>query len=533
MKPSETEMKLLYNARVHTLDERKPAANVILIDGDHIVSVGGKELYNQFQGKEKEDLQGRTILPGLIDAHLHLQEYAMSFQKVDCETKTRSECLRRVAEHANRIRDNSWVLGHGWNQNIWPEGFGTATDIDELVPDRPVYLTAKSLHASWVNSCALRLAGINAQTMDPKNGIIQRDDHGQPSGILFEKASRLVEDVIPAPDTDLLANAIKDIQVRFWSHGLTAVHDFDRSPTYEALNSLNESYELYIRVVKNIHQDEFQKALTSNLCSGFGDDMLKIGSVKLFADGALGPHTAAMLESYDDDRDNLGVLLMNAEELVETYGRPAADGRLSLAVHAIGDRANREVLDALVMVRDYEKKRGYAALRHRIEHVQLIHPRDAPRLAELGIIASMQPVHATSDMEMADSLWGKRCLGAYANRTILKSGAHMAFGSDAPVESPNPFLGLHAAVTRRRQDGSPGEDGWHPQQRLSLTEALQGFTTGPAYAASMEDRQGKLKDGYYADLIVLDSDPFSCAQDEICDLQPVATMVAGKWVWRN
>jgi hypothetical protein len=251
--------------------------------------------------------------------------------------------------------------------------------------------------------------------------------------------------------------------------------------------------------------------------------------VKAFADGALGPRTAAMLQPYMGEPDNQGMLLLDAEELYER-GRLAVENGLSLAVHAIGDRANHEVLDAYAQL----KKLGAGKnLRHRIEHVQLIHPGDARRLAELGIIASMQPIHAPSDMLMADRYWGERAAFSYAWRTQLEQGAVLAFGSDAPVESPNPFWGLHAAVTRRRRDGTPGPDGWYPTQRLTVSEALQGFTSGAAYAAGLEDRLGKLAPGFLADLILLDTDPFNCQPDRLPDIQVLATMIGGEWVWKK
>jgi predicted amidohydrolase YtcJ len=239
-----------------------------------------------------------------------------------------------------------------------------------------------------------------------------------------------------------------------------------------------------------------------------------------------------MLQPYEGEPENRGILLLDSEELYE-QGRQAIDSGLSLAVHAIGDRANHEVLNAFDQLRRYESEHRRSKLRHRIEHVQLIHPDDVDRLAGLGIVASMQPIHATSDMYMADRYWGDRSAYAYAWRKQLDAGALLAFGSDAPVESPNPFWGLHAAVTRRRADGSPGADGWYPDQKLNMYEALAGFTKGPAYLAGMEDRLGRLSPGYLADLLVLPLNPFQCHPDEIKDIQPLATMVGGQWTFNE
>ncbi len=313
--------------------------------------------------------------------------------------------------------------------------------------------------------------------------------------------------------------------------GLTGVHDFDRRECFAALQLLHSAGELKLRVVKSIPLEDLPHAAGLGLRTGFGDDMLRVGPVKAFMDGALGPQTAAMLEPYEGTADERGILMMGAGELFE-HARLAAENGLSMAVHAIGDRANRETLDAYERLRAYERDHlGSPDLRHRIEHVQLLHPADAGRLAALNVIASMQPLHATSDMFTADRHWGERAGLSYALRTQLEAGACLAFGSDAPVELPNPFLGLHAAVTRRRADGSPGEEGWYPEQRLSVMEALRGFTTGAAYAAGMEGRLGKLAPGYLADLIVLDKDPFACDPHDLQFILPTRTMVGGEWVF--
>jgi predicted amidohydrolase YtcJ len=293
---------------------------------------------------------------------------------------------------------------------------------------------------------------------------------------------------------------------------------------------LHAQRRLKLRVVKNIPVELLDHAFELGLRSGFGDEWLRIGSVKVFMDGALGPRTAAMFQPYIGEPDNKGILNLDGEQLFE-FGRHAADVGLGMAVHAVGDRANHEVLNAYERLRIYETERGLPHLRHRIEHVQILHPDDVPRLARMGVIASMQPIHATSDMLMADKYWGERTSYAYALRSQLDVGAHVAFGSDAPVESPNPFWGIYAAVTRRRADGSPGPQGWHPEQRVTMQQAFEGFTAGAAYAAYMESRQGSLAPGSLADLVVLEKDPFTVDVAEVKDFQSSATMVGGNWVF--
>jgi hypothetical protein len=522
-------MKLLYNANIHTQDLSNPASSAIVIDRERILLVGETDnLLSQFPNAEKQNMEGRVILPGLTDAHLHLKNYALSLQKIDCETDTKEECLRRVEERVRRAKPGEWVLGHGWNQNIWGT-WPTASELDAIAPNNPVYLTAKSLHAAWANTAALKLAKVTSQTPHPQNGQIQRDDKGNATGILLETAMELIGEVIPEPTIAEIADAMEKAQSILWKMGLTGVHDFDRRDSFMALQQLHAQGKLKLRVLKNIPVELLDQAHELGLRGGFGDDWLRIGSIKVFMDGALGPHTAAMFQPYLGEDDNRGILNMDGEELFE-HGRKAAQVGLGLTVHAIGDRANHEVLNAYEQLRKYENENHLPALRHRIEHVQVIHPDDAARLGKMNIIASMQPIHATSDMLMADAFWGERSRLAYALRTQLEHGARLALGSDAPVESPNPFLGLYAAVTRRRADGSPSTKGWYPEQKLTMAEAWEGFTIGPAYAAYMENRLGCLAPNYLADLIVLEKNPFSCAPEELLTIQSSATMVGGQWV---
>ena len=526
-------MKLLHNAHIYTQNESQPNATAILIDRERIIAVGSSDdLFTQYPNAEKQDMQGRFIFPGLTDAHLHLHHYALTLQKIDCETNTKAECLRRLGERVKKARPGKWILGHGWNQNVWGD-WPSASELDAIASNNPIYLTAKSLHAAWANTPALKLANIAAQTPDPHNGQIQRDAKGNATGILLETAMELVGNVIPESTIEEIAIAIEKAQSNLWKKGLTGVHDFDRRESFMALQRLHAQGKLRLRVLKNIPVELLDQAFELGLRAGFGDDWLRIGSVKVFMDGALGPHTAAMFQPYIGEGDNRGILNMDGEELFE-YGRKAAQVGLGMTVHAIGDRANHEVLNGYEQLRAYEDENHLPALRHRIEHVQVIHPDDAARLGRMNIIASMQPIHATSDMLMADQFWGpERSRLAYAMKAQLDFGARLALGSDAPVESPNPFWGLHAAVTRRRADGSPSPNGWYPEQRLTMAEAVAGYTLGPAYAANMEDRLGRLAPNYLADLIVLEKDIFTCHPNDLLTLESSATMIGGEWVWEK
>jgi len=527
-----TPMLILHNARIYTQDPQQPLVEAIAIHAGRIVAIGkSADILSLTNSRTQvQDMGGQTIWPGLTDAHLHLQHYALSLQLIDCETPTRAECLRRVQQRAQNTPPGQWVFGHGWNQNLWPEGFGNAADLDAIAPNHPVYLTAKSLHAAWANRAALLAAGITANTPDPQGGRIGRLPNGEPDGILYESAMELIQPALPSADVETVRQAIRAAQPRLWQMGLTGCHDFDRSVCFAALQEMQQADELRLRVLKSLPVEDLPHALALGLRSGFGNDTLRIGNIKLFADGALGPQTAAMLQPYENSNDS-GIAFLDSEEVFE-IGQKAAQGGFALAIHAIGDRANHEVLNGYAQLRQYETNCTLPHLRHRIEHVQVLHPDDLPRLAQLGIIASMQPIHAPSDSLIADRHWGERAAYSYAWQTLLNQGTLLAFGSDAPVESPNPFLGLYAAITRRTANADPTQPGWRTDQCISLHAALAAFTTGPAYAAGLQDRLGRLSPGFLADLIVLPINPFTATPQQLLNLQPSAVLFDGQWVWQ-
>jgi len=523
----------------------------LAIVGEHILAVGndpstgsGHHLRGLLApGGKVLDLGGRCVLPGLTDSHIHFTWYALGLHALDLTgAATLSEMMALVAERARGTRPGERVLGRGWDQERWPERrFPTAADLDSVARAHPVVLRAKSGHALAANSLALQLAGITAKTPDPPGGRIGRDAEGRPDGMLFEdSAMRLVADLIPPPMPEEASAALRDAIPNAWRVGLTAIHDMDGPPAFAVYQQLHARGELGLRVVKYLPADALDCALEVGLRAGLGGDWLRVGGIKVFADGALGPRTAAMLAPYKGEPENMGILAMDEEALRE-LARKAVAGGLPLAVHAIGDRANRMVLDVLSdMDRTAVEQAvpGQEAVQHRlfrpvhrIEHVQLLHPDDAGRLAALGVVASMQPLHATQDHEMADRYWGERCATAYAWRSLLEAGTVLAFGSDCPVEDLNPFLGIHAAVTRRRSDGSPGPEGWYPEQRLTVEEAVRGYTLGAAYAAGLESRLGSLGPGKLADLVVLDRDIFTCDPMTIAETRVVATMIGGQFVY--
>ncbi len=518
--------RVLKNGIFYTGDVRAPYARALAIGGERILALDEEALaWAHAPGALVEDLEGALVIPGLVDAHLHLMWYAMSLRDLDLRDLSREALLQAVAERAAELPPGEWIQGRGWDQNLWPGGrFPTAAELDAVAPVHPLVLIAKSAHAAVANSLALRLAGIGVGTQDPPHGHFGRRLDGAPDGMLFEHAIEAVLAAVPQPAIAEVVDALAVAQEQLLAVGLTGVHDVDAAPAFAAFQQLHRERRLKVRVTKYLPLEVLDDLLHAGVRSGLGDDRLRIGGLKIFADGALGARTAALFAPYEGEPDNVGGLTIAPEELL-AVARRAAGGGIALAIHAIGDRTNRLVLDVLEVVRPLGP-----GLRHRVEHVQLLAPEDAPRFATLDVVASMQPIHAPHDQVMADRYWGERAAHAYAWGTLGEAGARLAFGSDAPIESFDPRLGLYAAVTRRHEDtGAPGPEGWYPRQRLALGEALRAFTHGAAYAAGMEDQLGLLKPGYLADLVVLDRDIFALPAEALLETRFLRVMVGGAW----
>jgi predicted amidohydrolase YtcJ len=524
--------RVLYNGNIHTLDAARPRARAIAIAGNRVLALGDDAEMQGLLASRRQaiDLGGRTVVPGFTDSHLHFLSYGLSLTQIDlAEVPGLEEALSRVAARASTTPAGQWLTGRGWDHSLWEGGaFPTREHLDRVAPDHPVLLRRKCGHASWANSRALELAGITAETPDPPGGAIDRDPaSGEPTGILKETASALVSRLLQEPTLDEAVQAIKVGMAHAHRLGLVGVHTMEGETAFRAFQRLRAAGELRLRVLMQIPEDSLDGAIQAGLESGFGDERLRIGGVKAFADGSLGAHTAYMLEPYEDEPDNMGIPIATAQQLEEVV-RKASRAGIAAFVHAIGDRANREVLNAI----ETSRRAGEGLhLRHRIEHTQVLHPADIPRLAQLGVVASMQPIHATQDMLVADARWGARSAGAYAFRSLLDSGTVLAFGSDSPVEDLSVMKGIHAAVTRRRADGSPGPQGWYPEQRLSVTEAVYAYTAGAAYASGEEAIKGTLSSGKLADLVVLSQDIFSIDPMAILETEVVATLLDGAVVY--
>ena len=522
---------LLRNAQFFTFNPHQPRADTMLIRDGKIDFVGMHDALHSTSAlrAKEEDLGGAFVLPSFTDSHIHLLQYGLSLHRVNCQTSTRAECLARVRAWVEHAKSGEWVLGHGWNHNFWPEGIPNKALLDVFSNENPVYLTHKSLHCGLANSAALRAANINSTTPNPEGGLIEHDKQGDTTGILYESAMRLVESAIPPANNHQRLAALSEAQDLLLSLGITAVHDFDDWACYESLQSMEDEGILRLRVVKSIPYDKLEEAIAEGWRSGSGKERLKIGWLKLFSDGALGSHTAAMLDPYEDIASS-GMLFLTKDEMVN-IGKKAMAAGISLAIHAIGDRANREIINSYAQL----KNEGYfprSSLKPRIEHVQLITPEAQRLLAEIGITASMQPLHAMTDRDAAEQCWGSRCENAYAWQSLLKAGAFLIFGSDAPVESPNPYWGLVAAMTRAAPHLTHKQESWIPNQCVSLEAALNAYIPAPAEAAGLTS-SGKLAKGCSADLAVFDKDLFRLPPEELAEVQPRAVMAEGKWVFNR
>jgi len=503
-------------------------AAVFVRDGKIVATGALSDLRSAHPNAHVTDYGDATILPGLTDAHAHLYGLGLSLDTVPLVgTTSIDEILVRVKERAAHAATGEWILGRGWDQNRWPsKQFPTAAPLDAAIGDHPVWLKRIDGHAGWANSAAIRAAGVTAATKDPEGGRIIRDASGNPTGVFVDGAQDLVESKIPEPSMELRKKRVLAAAKNIAAHGLVEIHDAGADgSTIFAVRDLAQLGQLPIRVYVMV--GDYAPALESWFKHGpMIDDSgrVTVRSVKLYADGALGSRGAALLAPYSDDPGNTGLLVSKPEHLADVARRAKAAG-FQVNTHAIGDRGVRNVIDA------YESAHVTPADRWRIEHLQVVAPGDFERVARDGIIASMQPTHATSDMPWAEQRLGpERIKGAYAWRTVLNSGARLALGSDFPVEDVNPFFGIYSAVTRQDQQGNP-PGGWYPDQRLTLAEAVRGFTSDAAYAAFEEASRGTIEPGKLADFTVVAGDFYAMPHAELFRTKVKATVVGGAVVF--
>ncbi|HEX8443903.1 MAG TPA: amidohydrolase [Allosphingosinicella sp.] len=477
------------------------------------------------------DGRGRTLIPGLIDSHGHVMGLGFNAIQLDLsDTRSLAEAQAKIAAYAAANPSPRWIIGRGWNQETWRLGrFPTAADIDKVVADRPVWLERVDGHAGWANSAAMKEAGVTSASKSPAGGRIEMAGR-QPSGVFVDAASQLVEKAVPAPLPVVRDRAFQQSQEILLSNGITAAADMGTSSEdWMVIRRAADAGQLKVRILSYAGGVDTLIAVAGTQPTPWlYDSKLRMVGVKLYSDGALGSRGAWLKQPYKDAAGEKGLGFLTDATLRNLMSRAAMDG-FQVAVHAIGDAANAQLLEAIEeLAGTYKGDR-----RWRVEHAQIVDTADLPRFARNGIIASMQPVHQSSDWRMAEARMGMARLGgAYAWRSMIANGVPLAFGSDFPVESPNPFAGLAVAITREDTQGQPA-GGWIPEQKLSLTQALDGFTRGAAYASFAEDRLGTLDRGAYADFIFVDRDIFAATPQQLRETQVLETYLAGRKVWQR
>jgi predicted amidohydrolase YtcJ len=503
---------ILENGVIRTLDSSLPRAAALAIAGERIAGgVGTHE--TALPSPERVDLGGRCAIPGFTDSHVHFPTWALALRQVRLEGATSlDDALARVAAAVEGV-PGGWLRGLGWRSGEWsPATEPTKEVLDPVTGDVPVALMSKDYHSLWLNSAALAVAGGELQV---PGGVVERDEQGDPTGILREECAWHFRDTYVRPSEDEMVEACREGIPLALSRGVVAIHDKDGwLGALRVFQRLREEDALRLRVWQSLPWDQLERLEEIGLASGLGDDLLRVGYIKAFLDGTLGSRTALLL-------DGSGVEIVAYEEFVDIVHRSARAG-FPVAVHAIGDLANRRALDAFEATQDEWRPRG---LRQRIEHAQLLAPEDGGRFAELGVAASVQFSHAPSDRDLADEAWAGKTEGAYAFRSLIESGAVVANGSDAPVEELDPLLGIRAGVTRTLDDRA----GWHSEQVVTVEQALHATCVAPAWLTGDERRRGKLLPGYLADLVVLDRDPLEIPSEELGEIEVVATMVGGRW----
>lgn len=513
-------------AVIHTLEERRPYSECLAVGDGRILAVGNvEEVEAGFPGQSIDwvDLRPGIIFPGLCDSHIHLTEWALGLSRPDLAgAESMQDALARIGEVAASVEPHAWIEFKGWDP-AWRRQ-ASLRELDAAAAGRAVALIGHDLHSGWLGSEAMRRLGIGPDRADPPGGRVERDESGMPTGLLEERALEWWYEGRPEASEVERRSAILSGQKRLHGLGVTAVHSVEAPSAFASLESLARAGDLRLRVLHHFPQRFIDSLLECRIPSGFGGAWLRVGGIKYFTDGALGSQTAWMLEPYERSKGR-GIRRLEPDELRRDVARSRESG-LSATVHAIGDAAVRMTLDVLEEVGD-----DGLAVPHRIEHLQCVHPDDLPRVARSGTVASMQPSHMLTDIRLAEERWGDRSRGAFALRSLLKAGTTFAFGSDAPVERPDPREGFYAARFRQDRSGYP-RDGWYPAERLTGSEVLEAYTVGAATAAGEAGRRGRLFPGYDADFVAWDSDLTSIEGEEILEASVLATMVGGELVYR-
>ena len=521
----------ILNSRIYTGDPAKPWAEALHIKDGRIAAVGGNADVKATSGKGAQvfELPGRLVVPGIVDAHLHFVSFGFYLERVDLRDLTSiAACRERVKAAVAQKQPGEWILGRGWNEHIWTDRREPcAKDLDDIAPNHPVMLTRCCGHSVWLNSLAMKMAGITKEAVDAPGTRIERDGQGNPVGLCREYR-KLIEKMIAPPTIEQRKAAALRAQAEALRYGVTGVHSCETLLEWDALAALETEGKLKVRIHHTLPPEQVETAKGRGIELTKGSDRLWFGQVKLYADGSLGSSTALMHAPYSDNPDTTGLVVLTVaqmQERIELAYRHGGD----VAVHAIGDLAVTNVLQAIRAARKAVKGKR----RDRIEHVQLVQPDDIAVFQALGVVASVQPVHLLTDMPVAEQKWGMaRCRYAYAWKSMLNQGLRVQFGSDAPVEHINPLLSFHAAVNRQSLTGDP-KGGWFPAERLTLEETIHAFTAVPAWVSRKERELGVLAPGMTADLTVFAEDLFALAPEKLASAQVEMTMVGGEVVYRK
>ncbi len=532
--PASADLVILHG-RIWTVDRAHPQAEAVAIHGSRIIAVGSDAEISKWIGPATKtiDAHAKSVLPGFIDAHVHFSSGGGEISSVQLrDAATPEEFARRIGEHARNHPKSEWILGGTWDHELWGgTPLPTHDWIDPVTPDTPVFVSRYDGHMALANGLALRRAGITRETKDPPGGTIVRDKDGNPTGLMKDAAMDLIDRVIPPPSEEQLLRMIHAAMEEARRFGVTSIHDISSTEDVRAYQTLAARGELTLRIYCITPLPQWEAPATAGLRAGFGNDWIHLGALKGFADGSLGSTTALFEQPFTDAPETSGLpnemMLPEGNMLKMVLGADKAG--LQLAVHAIGDKANRIMLDVYTGTAKQNGPRQDR--RWRIEHAQHLRPEDFVRFAQLGVIASVQPYHAIDDGRWAEKRIGhERCKTTYAFRTFLDNGVRLAFGSDWTVAPMNPMLGLYAAVTRATLDGK-NPNGWFPEQKLTLREAIEAYTMGSAFAEFREKEKGSLTPGKLADVVILDTDLFSIAPEKIKDAAVRYTVVGGKVVY--
>lgn len=524
---------VLFNGRVFTVEKSMPWAEAIAICDGKFIAVGADAEIKKLAGKDTEvvDLQGKLVVPGFNDAHLHFTSGGLYLLGIDLRpARSEKEFVSILKEYIRKLPKGEWITGGNWDHENWPSKKHPHRDlIDAITPDHPVLVSRLDGHMALANSLALKMAGINRDTPDPQGGEIVKDKKtGEPSGILRDTACNLVEAVIPPLSRARREQAIRAAMRHAQELGVTSIQDNSSREDLEIYQELLAKGELGVRVSAWRDGERIADLARIGIHAAFGGPFLRLGVIKLFVDGSMGAGTALFFEPYADDPDTAGLPIYKENEL-NALVLAADKAGLQIAAHAIGDKANAWILNALALAR---RENGARDSRHRIEHSQVVRPEDVLRFKDLGVIASIQPCHCIDDMRWAEKRIGKRVDDAYRWRSFLEAGVHVAFGTDWAVEPLDPRLGLYAAVTRELPGGGPA-GGWHPDEKLSLAEAIEYYTLGSAYAEFQEEAKGSIVPGKWADLAVMEKDLFRIPKKDILKTAVSMTILAGKIIFKK